>query len=212
MTGAAEGLRMQSMMTDLGLSARVRVWTDSNTDKANASRGGLGKTRFFELKYLWLQEVTKSGRVKMKWVTGEQILVDHLTKGRSWCEIDESIRGVGRHLTVSISNRGNEHRWKKWQERYSPHGIGFARGGTCKGREGTKPPAGCPTSAGKPEGYRNSGGVLMCDIVQSGAPRSRQVSRMEQQEQRGRSRSRQHARQSKRTHCWRRPGCDLVLK
>ena len=29
-TGAAECLGMQSMMTDLGLSARVRVWTDSN--------------------------------------------------------------------------------------------------------------------------------------------------------------------------------------
>ena len=30
-TGAAEGLGMQSMMTDLGLSAQVRVWTDSNS-------------------------------------------------------------------------------------------------------------------------------------------------------------------------------------
>ena len=63
-TGAAEGLGMQSMMADLGLSALVRFWTDSNAANAIASRRGLEKTRCVELKHLWLQEVTKSGRVK----------------------------------------------------------------------------------------------------------------------------------------------------
>ena len=38
-----QGLGMQSMMKDLGLSAQVRVWTDSNADSAIASRTGLGK-------------------------------------------------------------------------------------------------------------------------------------------------------------------------
>ena len=33
-TVAAEGLGMQSMMTDLSLGAQVRVWTDSNAAKA----------------------------------------------------------------------------------------------------------------------------------------------------------------------------------
>ena len=37
-TGAAEGLGMRSMMADMGLSAQVRVWTDSNAAKAIASR------------------------------------------------------------------------------------------------------------------------------------------------------------------------------
>ena len=40
-TEAAEGLGMQSMMTDLGLSARVRVWTDCNAAKAIAWREDL---------------------------------------------------------------------------------------------------------------------------------------------------------------------------
>ena len=48
--GAAEGLGMQSMMADLGLSAQVRVWIDSNAAKATASRRGLGKTRHVELR------------------------------------------------------------------------------------------------------------------------------------------------------------------
>ena len=33
-TEVAEGLGMHSMMTYVGLSAQVRVWTDSNTTKA----------------------------------------------------------------------------------------------------------------------------------------------------------------------------------
>ena len=37
-TGTAEALGMQSMMTDLGLRVQVRVWTDSNAAKTNASR------------------------------------------------------------------------------------------------------------------------------------------------------------------------------
>ena len=57
------------MVTDLGLSARVRVWTDSNAAKAIASK--------------------RSESVKMKQVPGEQNLADHLTEGMSWCEIDE---------------------------------------------------------------------------------------------------------------------------
>ena len=38
--GATEGLGMQSMMADLGVTTQVRVWTDSNAAKAIASRRG----------------------------------------------------------------------------------------------------------------------------------------------------------------------------
>ena len=82
-TGAAEGLGTQSMMEDLGVTTQVRVWTDSNAAKAIASRRGLGKTWHVELRYLWLQDVTKSGRVKMRRIPGEQNLADHLTKGKA---------------------------------------------------------------------------------------------------------------------------------
>ena len=82
LTGAAEGLGMQSMMTDLGVTTHVRVWTDSNAAKVMASRRGLGKTRHVELRLLWLQDVTKSGREIMRRIPGEQNLADHLTKGK----------------------------------------------------------------------------------------------------------------------------------
>ena len=113
-TGAAEGLGMQSMMADLGVTTQVRVWTDSNAAKAIASRRGLGKTRHVELRYLWLQEMTKSGRVKMRRIPGEQNLADHLTKGKAWHQIETLIRGVGGIMKMSGDGKGGDER-KKWQ-------------------------------------------------------------------------------------------------
>ena len=84
----AEALGMQSMMTDLGLSALVRVWTDSNAAKAVVSRRE--------------HQVTKSGRVKM--VPGPKranFLADHLLKRKSWRKIGDLIRGVGGRMTKS---------------------------------------------------------------------------------------------------------------
>ena len=63
------------------------------------------------------QEVTKKGKARIKRVPGGQNLPDHLTKGKTWCEINELIRGVGRRMTVSDSDKGNEHKGKKWQHR-----------------------------------------------------------------------------------------------
>ena len=92
---------MQSMIADLGVTTHVRVWTDSNAAKAEASRRGLGKTRHVELRYLWLQDVTKSRRVNMRRIPGEQNLADHLTKGKAWYQIETLIRGVGRVMKMS---------------------------------------------------------------------------------------------------------------
>ena len=71
-------------------------------------------------------------------------MADHLTKGKSWCGIDEIIRGVGVQMTVIITDKGNGPRRKEWQRRSGPCGINFARGGTWEGREGSERAAGCP--------------------------------------------------------------------
>ena len=113
-TSASEGLGMQSMMADYGVTTQVRVWTDSNAAKAIASRRGLGKTRHVELRYLWLQEMTKSGRVKTRRTPGEQNLADHLTKVKAWHQIEMLRRGVGGIMKMSGNNKGSDER-KKWQ-------------------------------------------------------------------------------------------------
>jgi len=53
-TGCAEGIGLQSVLMDLGVKAEVKVWTDSSTARAVASRRGLGKLRHVELKFLWV--------------------------------------------------------------------------------------------------------------------------------------------------------------
>ena len=105
---------MQSMIADLGVTTHVRVWTESNAAKAIASRRGLGKTRHVELRYLWLQDVTKSGRVKMRRIPDEQNLADPLTKGKAWYLIETSIRGVGGIMKMSGDGKESDER-KKWQ-------------------------------------------------------------------------------------------------
>ena len=110
---------MQSMMVDLGFSAQVRFWTDSNAAKAKASSRGLGKTRHVELNYLWLQEVTKSGRVKMRRVPGEQ----NLTKGKPWHEIDALIRGVGGFMKMSQDNKENDEKTEEVAGEMKPHWL-----------------------------------------------------------------------------------------
>ena len=52
-----------------------------------------------------VQELTTSGRVKMRRVPREQNLADHLTKGKSLREIDDFIRGVGGRMQVSQDNK-----------------------------------------------------------------------------------------------------------
>ena len=52
------------MMADSVVISHLRIWIDSNAVEAIASRRGFGKIRHVELRCLWLQDVTNSGRVK----------------------------------------------------------------------------------------------------------------------------------------------------
>ena len=63
---------------------------------------------------MWLQERTKSGRVKMRRIPGEQTLADHLTKGKAWYQIETLIRGVRGIMKMSGDGKEGDER-KKWQ-------------------------------------------------------------------------------------------------
>jgi hypothetical protein len=94
-TGGAEGLGMQALAEDLGWTVKVRVWTDSSAAKAVANRRGLGKLRHVELKWLWMQDMVKEGRILLKTVRGEENVADHLTKPKSRVEVEELLRRIG---------------------------------------------------------------------------------------------------------------------
>ena len=94
-TGCAEGLGIQALLEDMGWVVKVRLWTDSSTAKAVAGRRGLGKLRHVELRYLWVQEMVRSGRVLVSKVQGEENVADHLTKEMSVGQFERHLGRVG---------------------------------------------------------------------------------------------------------------------
>ena len=94
-TGCAEGLGLQSLAEDLGWKTEVQIWTDSSAAKAIANRRGLGKLRHVELKWLWVQDIVKEGRVKLKTVRGTENVADHLTKPKTKAEMEELLKNGG---------------------------------------------------------------------------------------------------------------------
>ena len=94
-TGCAEGLGMQSIAEDLGWDSEVRLWSDSSAARSVGNRRGLGKMRHVELKWLWVQDAVKDGRVKLKRVLGSENVADHLTKPKTKAEIEGLLARVG---------------------------------------------------------------------------------------------------------------------
>ena len=86
---------MQSLLRDLGWEAEVRVWTDSSTAKGVAARRGLGKMRHVELRFLWVQEKVRGGKIRLHKVPGLVNVADHLTKGKMWWEFEGLLRNIG---------------------------------------------------------------------------------------------------------------------
>ena len=94
-SGVAEGLGMVPLAGDLGWGARVILWTDSNAGRAICGRKGLGNLRHLETKWLWVQDVVRSGRIKVRKVAGESNPADILTKPKTGREMDSMIRQIG---------------------------------------------------------------------------------------------------------------------
>ena len=95
------------MLQDLGWKSAVKVWTDSTTAKAVAGRRGLGKLRHVELKFLWVQEVVRNGRVDIHKVWGERNVADHLTKEKMLWDFQPLVEQVGgRFIVNEMSKRG----------------------------------------------------------------------------------------------------------
>jgi len=80
---ASEALGMKSIMNDLGWDCKIRLLVDSSAAKSIASRTGLGKLRHLEIKFLWLQECVRRGKVIVSKVRGEVNPADVLTKPKS---------------------------------------------------------------------------------------------------------------------------------
>jgi hypothetical protein len=100
---AAEGLGIQSLAKDLGYDFGLRIWVDSTTAKAIASRIGLGRVRHMEVKYLWAQEAHKNARFQIRKIASERNPSDVLTKPKSATDMKQKLAMVG----ASIQKKGD---------------------------------------------------------------------------------------------------------
>ena len=76
-------------MEDLGWKQQVRIWVDSSAAKSIASRSGLGRVRHVEVRYLWIQEAVREGRVVVAKIPGKENPPDMLTKPVGSREVKE---------------------------------------------------------------------------------------------------------------------------
>ena len=101
---AAEGLGMQSIMSDLGWYPTIHLWVDSSAAKAMASRTGLGKVRHMEVKFLWLQQALRDKKFRLYKIDGKLNPADVGTKPHSWAEMSPLLRRIG----VDIEEERND--------------------------------------------------------------------------------------------------------
>ena len=95
---ASEGLGLRALAADLGWDLAVRVWVDSSAAKAIASKTGLGRMRHLEVKYLWVQEALKAGRIEIRKILGTQNPADVATKPHGVRSASGLLESVGCRL------------------------------------------------------------------------------------------------------------------
>ena len=62
---SAQGLGLQSLLSDLGIDLEVRVHTDATTGRAIVTRRGLGKVRHIAVHELWMQEKVAQNQISI---------------------------------------------------------------------------------------------------------------------------------------------------
>ena len=78
--GCSQGLGLQSIARDLGLSLKVIVFTDAAAAIGIVRRRGLGRVRHLDVSDLWVQERVRNGDIEIRKVAGADNPADALTK------------------------------------------------------------------------------------------------------------------------------------
>ena len=99
---AAELIGLRSLAKDLGWNVGLQLKIDSSAAKAITSRLGAGKVRHLEVRFLWLQEVTRNKQLQVVKVRGKANPADVLTKSKSFREACELLSLVGDRLQSRV--------------------------------------------------------------------------------------------------------------
>ena len=93
--GVAEGLGLQSLLLDLGVSAEIEVHADSAAAIGICRRSGIGRVRHLAVCQLWVQEKLREGAFRLFKVAGAENPADLLTKYQPANVIQEHTARMG---------------------------------------------------------------------------------------------------------------------
>ena len=79
-TGVMEGCHLQQLLGWLGDPLRMRLSLDSSAARSAVLRRGVGRIRHLEVKVLWIQDHTNSGRLVVDKIKGTENVADIGTK------------------------------------------------------------------------------------------------------------------------------------
>ena len=82
---SANGLGYLSLLADLGVHLRLRIWTDSTASQGMCTRQGLGKVRHLDVQELWIQQRIRNGDFDLYKVLGDENPADLFTKAGLTC-------------------------------------------------------------------------------------------------------------------------------
>ena len=92
---ASEGLGIQSVARDLGISCRLNLHLDASATMCLVNRRGLGKANHVDMQNLWIQEASKSGRFATKKVDTSVNPADLMTKPIPKARIEQLMSLMG---------------------------------------------------------------------------------------------------------------------
>jgi len=92
---ASRGLGLQTLVKDLGRGLGVDLYCDASAGRSMAFRKGLGKVRHMDTKFLWIQDLVKTGRLKVLKVKGTSNPADVGTKHLGIGEMEDKLASVG---------------------------------------------------------------------------------------------------------------------
>ena len=92
---AAEGLGMQSVLSDYGIDVKVKLLSDATAAIGMARRQGLGRVRHLATSDLWIQQRIRLGHLSVAKWPGKNNPADILTKHKSRDELSRLMEFLG---------------------------------------------------------------------------------------------------------------------
>ena len=92
---AAQGLGLQSIASDLGMTLALKVMSDATAAIGISRRRGLGKVRHLATADLWMQDRIRKGDFSLEKIPGAENPSDMLTKHVDKCTLVKHMKTWG---------------------------------------------------------------------------------------------------------------------